>query len=368
MGIPLRVLIVEDSEDDTYLLVHELQHGGYDPTYQRVETEQALHTALAQQPWDVVLSDYVMPQLDGLTALRVVQASGLDLPFIIVSGCIGEETAVAAMRAGAHDYLLKDRLSRLGSAVSRELSETQERRARREAEAALRASLEEKETLLREIHHRVKNNLAVVCSLFYLESTYAQDERVVVLLQEAQDRVRTMALVHESLYRSENLAAVNFGDYTRSLLESLFRSYGSLSQRVHLRTDLEGVLLTVETAIPCGLILNELVTNCLKHAFPAAQTGEICVRLRRQEDGRCLLSVTDTGIGVPPDLNTQKGLSLGLRILRSLTGQLEGKLEIYPTNPGTEARLSFPLPSPSKQSTSDGNREHPHCRRRGPDC
>jgi two-component sensor histidine kinase len=209
------------------------------------------------------------------------------------------------------------------------------------AEQALRASLQEKETLLREIHHRVKNNLAVISSLFYLESTFAKDDYTVQLLQEAQDRVRSMALVHESLYRSGSLAAVNFGEYAQGMLKYLFQTYGVPSGQVSLRTETDEILLNVEIAIPCGLILNELITNCLKHAFPSGRAGEIRFSLRQGTNGRRILRVADNGVGIPPDLDIQKARSLGLRLIRLLTDQLGGEFEIRQTHPGTEAELSF---------------------------
>jgi PAS domain S-box-containing protein len=137
MGKPLRVLIVEDSEDDMQLMLRELRQGGYDPTYERVETPQTMRAALDQQTWDIVLSDYVMPQFSGLAALKLFRERGLDLPFIIVSGHIGEDLAIEAMRAGVHDYLLKDRLGRLGPAVERELFEAEVRREHRQMEKRL---------------------------------------------------------------------------------------------------------------------------------------------------------------------------------------------------------------------------------------
>ena len=211
---------------------------------------------------------------------------------------------------------------------------------RKEADQKLRASLQEKETLLREIHHRVKNNLAVVSSLFSLESDYTKDDQTLRLLQEAQDRVGSMALVHESLYQSGNLAAVNFGEYTHTLLDSLVCTYGP-SRQIRFRTEVEEVLLSVDVAIPCGLILNELITNSLKHAFPADRAGEIYIGLHRGEDDQCVLRVADSGVGIPPGLDAQNVRSLGLRIVRALTGQLNGEFQIRGANPGTEAWLSF---------------------------
>src|SRR5262249_41433950 len=159
-----------------------------------------------------------------------------------------------------------------------------------------------KEVLLKEIHHRVKNNLAVISSLFYLQSTYASDDQAIRMFQESQDRVRSMALVHESLYRSENLAAIDFAEYARTLATNLFRSYSLPSSNIDLQGELQPVTLSIDTAIPCGLILNELISNCLKHAFPPGQPGEIRLDLHRQ-NGTCILRVMDNGLGMPLDLD-----------------------------------------------------------------
>src|ERR1700752_3171979 len=140
MGVPLRVLIVEDSEDDAALLVLELERGGYDVQSERVDTSEAMSAALARQAWDLVVSDYSMPHLRGTDALAIVQQRGLDLPFIFVSGTIGEDTAVAAMRDGAHDYIMKANLRRLIPAIERELREAGVRRERKRAEESLRRS------------------------------------------------------------------------------------------------------------------------------------------------------------------------------------------------------------------------------------
>src|SRR5712692_8376534 len=142
MGGELRVLIVEDSEDDALLLVDELERGGYQVAYQRVDTAEAMRRALHDECWDLVISDYSMPRLNALAALTLHKDAGLDLPFIIVSGTIGEETAVAMMKAGAHDYIMKSNLTRFLPAVERELRDTEVRRARRSAETALKKSEE----------------------------------------------------------------------------------------------------------------------------------------------------------------------------------------------------------------------------------
>ena len=212
---------------------------------------------------------------------------------------------------------------------------------RKQSQERLLSSLREKEVLLREIHHRVKNNLAVISSIFYLQSTYAKDEQTIKMIQESQDRVRSMALVHESLYRSGDLGAVNFGEYLLSLTDHLMRTYRLPSAKVSLRTDIENVTLSIDTAIPCGLILNELISNCLKHAFPQG-AGEISLSLHPAPGGKCVLRVRDSGVGIPEDLDVREAGSLGMRLVRSLTAQINGTFEFRRDNPGSEAKLTFP--------------------------
>ncbi|HRX84869.1 MAG TPA: histidine kinase dimerization/phosphoacceptor domain -containing protein [Phycisphaerae bacterium] len=201
-------------------------------------------------------------------------------------------------------------------------------------------TLREKEVLLKEIHHRVKNNLAVISSLFYLQSTYTEDENTIRILRECRDRVRSMALVHERLYRSENFAAVDFGEYARDLSEQLVRNLGDPARPVALRTRLASVPMSIGLAVPCGLILNELITNALKHAFPSgAGDGTIEVSIQRESDGVCHLTVADTGVGVPENVGGEDAHSLGLRLIRTLTRQIDGEFELAPAHPGTAARL-----------------------------
>jgi two-component sensor histidine kinase len=191
----------------------------------------------------------------------------------------------------------------------------------------------------------VKNNLAVISSLFYLQSTYTSDEPTIRILQESQDRVRSMALVHETLYRSENFAAVDFAEYASSLSERLLRSHSPPGSRITLLTDLESIALGIDLAVPCGLILNELVTNALRHAFGADTTGTIRLVLRRDDGGQAMLQVIDDGVGVPAALEVESLSSLGMRLIRSLTRQLDGTFALLPASPGTEARLTFAIAS-----------------------
>jgi two-component sensor histidine kinase len=205
----------------------------------------------------------------------------------------------------------------------------------------LRASEERKDALLQEVHHRVKNNLAVICSLFYLQSTHSKDEETAQIFRDMENRVHSMALVHESLYGSENLARIDFAEYAQGLAEDILASHGSPTVPVRLKTELEPVTMGADLAVPCGLILNELVSNAFKHGFPEGTGGEIKLTLRSDPSGSYSLCVQDSGVGIPAGLDVNTSQSLGLKLVRLLTQQISGSFELVRSSPGTSARLQF---------------------------
>ncbi len=210
---------------------------------------------------------------------------------------------------------------------------------RSRAEEQIRASLREKEVLLKEIHHRVRNNLQVISSLLFLQSKNVRDQRSLEILQDSQNRVRSMALVHERLYQSQDLARVDFAKYVRSLVNHLFRSYGVNSNVIRLKVNVGDISLGVDTAIPCGLIINELVSNSLKHAFPDGREGEIHIELR-SDDGGCTLMIGDNGVGFPKGLEFRRVGTLGLQLVNTLVNQLEGTMELDRSS-GTAFTIGF---------------------------
>ncbi len=218
-------------------------------------------------------------------------------------------------------------------AVSRDITK------RVEMEEEIQRSLQEKEMLLKEIHHRVKNNLMIIASLLNLQSRYIKDKKALSIFKESQSRANSMALIHEKLYRSTDLKRINFGEYIKTLSTDLFRTYVGDPSRVRLNIDVEDVMLDINTSIPLGLILNELVSNSLKHAFPDERTGEINVVFTLTND-EYQLKVSDTGIGFPPDLDYRNTDSLGMQLVTSLTSQIDGELELDTTK-GTEFSIKF---------------------------
>ncbi|MEG4533274.1 PAS domain S-box protein [Microcoleus sp. D2_18a_D3] len=211
---------------------------------------------------------------------------------------------------------------------------------RKQAEANLKNSLKEKEILLKEIHHRVKNNLCVVASLLELQSNTVADPQVSKMFEESQNRLYSMALIHEKLYRSTNLAQINFGEYLEDLVSNLFHSYNISNNRIQLQVLAEPISLNLETATPCGLIANELVSNTLKHAFPDGTTGTVSVECYQTGDREINLLVKDNGIGFPENLDFRKTQSMGFQVVCTLTEQLEGTIEIS-RGFGTSFHLKF---------------------------
>jgi two-component sensor histidine kinase/integral membrane sensor domain MASE1 len=210
----------------------------------------------------------------------------------------------------------------------------------KEAEQKIKASLAEKEVLLKEIHHRVKNNMQIISSLLQLQSTYISDPTTMRIFEESCDRIKSMALIHEKLYQSHNLANVDFPEYLRSLVAMVFSAHRSDQQCIESRIHVEPVSFNVDTAIPVGLIVNELLTNSLKYAFAGRAEGEIAVELRQTAGDRYTLSVRDNGIGLPKEVAFAKANSLGLRLVRILTKQIHGEIECS-NGTGTEFRIHF---------------------------
>ncbi len=444
----IRILIVEDSEEDALLLLYELEKGGYDIRWKRVESSREMEKALDNEVWDVVISDYKMPLFSGPESLELFKSKSIDIPFIIISGEISDQNAVELLKNGAQDFIRKDNMARLLPAVTRELSEAVIRKKEREGENALRKSrelinnfmnsatdsfillsfdltfievnrscleligrerdevigrdllelfpdfnnveiynplldvlgegipmqkdivldlpetgerhldikafrisdglgviarditelknaerqiidsLHEKELLLKEIHHRVKNNMQIISSLLNLQKLTIEDEYAREKMDESINRIYSMALVHESLYLSENLSKININEYVTSLSAQLFGMFSISSEKISLKTDIDkSLMLDINSAIPFGLILNELILNSFKHAFPDRETGEMKISIKNEES-RMTIEYSDSGKGLPGNFNLDKLPSLGFTLITNLVKQLKGSMTL----------------------------------------
>jgi PAS domain S-box-containing protein len=210
---------------------------------------------------------------------------------------------------------------------------------RKQAENKITASLKEKEVLLKEVHHRVKNNLQVISSLLNLQSRHITDKASRAMFKESQSRIRAMALIHEKLYTSEALAHIDIAEYMQDLTASLFSTY-TVRNKIKVNIAITDIFLTITTAIPCGLIINELVTNALKHAFPHQQDGTITISMTPSTNDSLILTVSDTGIGFPKDIDFRNTTTLGMQLVTSLVEQLEGTITLDRSE-GTRFRIEF---------------------------
>jgi two-component sensor histidine kinase len=197
----------------------------------------------------------------------------------------------------------------------------------------IQIALVEKDLLLGEIHHRVKNNLQIVQSLLNLQAGQIADPVVKSMLMDSQNRIQSMAVIHRTLYQSHDFASVDFGRFLNALIPPLLSTYGVDERRIKLKIDAGSVFIPINSAIPCGLIVNELITNALKHAFPNSQQGEISITLKRLDDHQIILEISDNGVGIPSDLDMAHVDTLGLQLVRLLSRQLQGDLSINRANP-----------------------------------
>jgi PAS domain S-box-containing protein len=260
--------------------------------------------------------------------------------YVIIALDITERKKAEIELRTTHDQLelrVVERTIELENVNSALLSEI---KTRRNAEEKIKASLQEKEVLLKEIHHRVKNNLQVISSLLYLQSKKIEIKEYKDIFNESQNRIKSMALVHENLYKSDNLAGIALSDYISSLINYLMRTYNINFNKIKQKINIDNIILSIDKSIPFGLIINELITNCLKYAFTDIDDGQITVEIKKLNNGNIYLSILDNGIGMPVDFDINKSNSLGLKLVQTLVEQLEGTFQWH-SDCGTEFEIEF---------------------------
>ena len=373
-GDKVGILVVDDQPSQ--LLSHEaiLRELG-----ERLVTARSGREALQRlmdEDFAVILLDVNMPDMDGFeTASLIHQHPRFEkTPIVFVTGA--QPTTLDRLkgyRAGAVDYvevpvvpeILRSKvavfvdldrkrrdLQRLNDALQAEIAQ------RRNAEEAVRHS-REKEVLLQEIHHRVKNNLQIITSLLRMQSRAVQDPAFSEALRECQNRVASMALIHDKLYRARDLARVSFGEYVRDLTNNILSSYALPARSVRVRLDIDDLSLSLDYAVPCGLILNELMSNCLKHAFPVGHSGTVYIGFHAEGEEELCLVVRDDGVGVPADVDLGRTSSLGWRLIRALVEQLGGVVQCQ-TAGGTSVEIRFARQNAPPDQASAVRGESPH--------
>ena len=330
----IQVLVVDDETTTRLLLRAVMQKEGFQVTEARNGIE-CLEIFQQHRP-DIILMDAMMPEMDGFTCCAAVQeiSGETHTPILMITSLEDQESVDRAFTVGATDYvtkpihwaLLRQRVRRLQDMIERE-----------QAEKRIKAALKEKESLLKEIHHRVKNNLQIISSLLSLQSSSIEDPKVIDLLRESQNRVRLMAIIHEKLYQTDDLGKIDLGEYIRDLSAYLLRSYEiksyeSKTSAVRLDIEVDSIFLEIDTAVSCGLIINELVSNSFKYAFSGRQEQVIKIEAKMTSQNQFSLSYADNGVGLPKELDITNTKTLGLQLITSLTDQLGGDLAVNRDN------------------------------------
>lgn len=387
----MNVLVVDDNAYDRKILRYNFERHGYE-VEEAVNGREALEAARRRAP-DLIISDALMPETDGFQLLREIKKdTGLrDIPFVFYSAVYqGAKEEELALSLGAEAFLVKpqepedlwrkvsevvaasalskkpplrdaavlavdeDFLRRYSQVVVdtletkvKELSREIEERKRSEAalrdvQAGIERALKEKEALLREIHHRVKNNMQVISSLLHLQAQNYGREDLTEMFDETQRRIRSIALVHEKLYQSPDLSRIDFGGYLESLVANLYHAHRADANLVVPRLNAERITIDIQTAVPLGLLISELVSNALKFAFPGGRAGELRIDFRRSPGGGLKLALADTGVGLPKGLDVKSATTMGFQLLSLFVDQLDGILEVRTgPNQGTEFTVSF---------------------------
>jgi signal transduction histidine kinase len=351
----LKVLIVDDSESDAALLLRQLRKAGFTPTFQRVDTAEAMGRALNGQDWDVVLCDQVMPTFSGSEALKILHQKNLDIPLIVVSGLIGEDVAVEAMKAGAQDYVLKGNLKRLGPAVTREVHEAQSRRERQRAEQALRAREDElqlarkaeqmKDEFVGMVSHELKTPLTVIIgALSVARSEAVPPEQAKELYEDAIAEAENLSFIVDNLlelsrYRSHRLTLLTERTEIGPVIQNVVQKLQRESAIHHITTEmpLDIPAATVDRT-RVTLVVHNLVENAIKYS---PRGGDIIVFARRQDD-ELVVGVSDHGLGIPPEEQPKLfqdfqrldaphkysigGIGLGLKVCRILVEAHGGRI------------------------------------------
>jgi len=332
-GLPQEIIATKSSERVIQSMLHKLS----DPVTFRVRMKHLLDHR------DAISRDEI-PLLDGRTLDRyTAPMAGPDGPYYgriwYFRDTTEQKRAKDALISARNELEQKvtertAELNRINESLTAEIA------LRRSVEKTLTVSLHEKEVLLREVHHRVKNNLQIITSLLNLQSRHIHDENVLAAIKESQNRIRTISIVHEKLYRSHNLSDIDLEDYLRFIVTNLFHFYGVDQVTVLLDVNIKDITVDINRAIPLGLIVNELVTNALKYAFPDSRNG--CITLAVQSDDSALtLIVGDNGIGIPEHLDWKNTASLGLQLVIMLVEQLDGNIELT-RNQGTVYTVTMP--------------------------
>jgi two-component sensor histidine kinase/CheY-like chemotaxis protein len=341
----IRLLYIDDDRGLSRLIEKELGRHGYAVTC-APDGDAGLDVLRSGQAFDICALDHYMPGRDGLDVLPDILALETPPPVVYVTGAQEGRIAVAALRAGAADYVIKDVsedfTTLLRNALEAALHSRRLQRETEEAQEEVRLARDRAETLLREVNHRVGNSLQLVSSFMSLQMRHLTDEGARAALRESQARIEAVAHVHRRLYTSDDVSTVAMDEYLEGLIDELGKSVGPHGEAPRLTLDATPLRVSTDQAVSLGVVVTELVTNAVKYAYGPGQAGEIRVILKPDEKhGRALLTVEDDGPGMGD--GAAKGTGLGGKIISAMASGLRSAVEFDPAHKGVRARLAFDL-------------------------
>jgi two-component sensor histidine kinase len=333
----LRFLLLEDSALDAELVTEALIGAGLPVSIERAVSAQEFTKAVRDESWDLILADYLLPAFNGLHALDIAREMSRATPFVFVSGALGEEVAVEALKRGATDYVLKDKLDRLPATVLRALAEARERNEKQRAQEALQQMLDERTALLHELDHRVKNNLQLLLSLIGIEFRQAKDDHVRQVLGRMKERMQALAAAHRDLYDGQGATRFDASSFAKGLCQELASSLPGV--RITTEFDVETVEVEAAKAAPMALLFNEIVVNALTHAYKERH-GKLKLMLHVR-DGSLLFQLSDDAFSPEEKEAAQTGASG--TILKALARQLDAHVEWPRDDRATLVRVLMPI-------------------------
>ncbi len=355
-----KILIVEDDKGQLFLLKNILEEENY--VVLTAESSKKALLLLKKKNVDLILLDIIMPAMDGFGLCRLLksQKEFKDIPIIFLTGKSEIDSVIKGFELGAADYIskpfneleliarvrthlaLKDRseaLQIVNKVLEKKVADRTE--ALNKSVGKLKIYLKEKDILFQELHHRVNNIIQLISSMLNLQIYFIKDKNSHELFINSLNRVKALALIHQKLYLSKDMNNINFSEFFRSLSSILYSTYKIDPNRIKLNFDFKEVKLNINIAIPLGLILNELLSNSLKYAFPHNREGSIDIKLRSKDKKRYILEFIDDGVGLSEEIDLGNVKTLGLQLISSLVDQLHGKIELENRREGTEFKIIF---------------------------
>jgi two-component sensor histidine kinase len=333
----LRILLLEDSALDAELVTEALIDAGLSMSIEWVVSADEFTGAVRDKSWDLILADYLLPAFNGLHALEIAREMSRATPFVFVSGALGEEVAVEALKRGATDYVLKDKLDRLPATVLRALAEARERGEKERAQDALQRMLDERTALLHELDHRVKNNLQLLLSLIGIEFRQAEGEQVRQVLGRMKERMQALGAAHRDLYDRQGSTRFDASSFAKGLCEELTSSVPDV--RITPEFEVESVEVEAAKAAPMALLFNEIVVNALTHAY-MDRHGKLKL-LFHVRDGALLFQLSDDAFS--PEEKEAARTSASGTILKALARQLDAHVKWPRDDPATLVRVLMPV-------------------------